>query len=72
MKEFEIGKYQVVKKHDNCKYDGTLMLCSLHKINGKHYPPHQKVVKWYWCNGRQWNSEKRVWESCGYSSQDEI
>ena len=70
METLEISKYEFARRHSGCRYNGKLMRCSLHKIDGHYHPPTESTVEWLWCNGRIWDIELRMWKICGYSTRD--
>lgn len=65
--EFKLGKYKIKGKHKGCKHKGIVMELSLNYIDGKPFPPNNKI-EWLWCNGSIWNGERHRHERCGASN----
>lgn len=65
--EYDLGKYEVVSMHKNCRHKGSVMRITPLKING-HKIPESAPNEWFWCNGKTWNPQEQIWEKCGASS----
>jgi hypothetical protein len=66
-----IGKFEFVRRHKNCKYNGKIMKCS-------RFLPNGKEEVWLWCHGKEWVKKENdvessvcFWKFCGYSTRKE-
>lgn len=65
--QFEVGEYAFVKLHKNCKCRGKIMRLTPLRVEGDKFPS-TSPDEWFWCDGKMWDPESRVWNRCGASS----